>query len=156
MKLCGVAGCQRRMLAKDLCKLHYYRLRNTGSMGSVGPGRAARGSGGDPYVAVGKKREHVLVAERALGKALPKGAVVHHVNENGKDNRNSNLVICPSRSYHALLHQRMDALKACGNANWRKCYLCHQYDAPENLKHRAHRECHNAYNRNYTRARRTA
>ena len=60
----------------------------------------------DGYVA-----EHVVVASRALGKRLPKGAIVHHVNENREDNQNTNLVICQSAGYHALLHARMRTLK---------------------------------------------
>lgn len=51
--------------------------------------------------------EHVLVAEAALGKHLPEGAQVHHVNEDRSDNRNRNLVVCQDQSYHQLLHARM-------------------------------------------------
>jgi hypothetical protein len=40
--------------------------------------------------------ESVLIAEKVLGKPLPEGAHVHHVNEIKDDNRNSNLVICQS------------------------------------------------------------
>jgi CRISPR/Cas system-associated exonuclease Cas4 (RecB family) len=47
---------------------------------------------------------HVAVAEAALGKKLPKGAVVHHVDLNPLNNDASNLVVCPSQSYHLLLH----------------------------------------------------
>ncbi len=81
-----------------------------------------------------KKFEHVMVAERALGRELPPGAVVHHVNEDRADNRPTNLVICPDRAYHNLIHARMDALAACGNADWRKCRVCQQYDALGNLR----------------------
>lgn len=91
----------------------------------------------DPYVQVfinGKKeREHVVIAERALGRPLPEDAEVHHLDENKKNNLPSNLVICPSREYHFLLHRRQKALDACGNADWLCCKLCKQYDDPNAL-----------------------
>ena len=50
-------------------------------------------------------RVHAVRAERALGKPLPKGAVVHHV-DGDKWNPNARLVICQDQAYHALLHKR--------------------------------------------------
>lgn len=105
------------------------------------------------YLADGKRYIHVSLAEKALGRKLPEGAEVHHVNENKVDNRPENLVICPSRSYHGLLHQRTRALEMCGNANWRRCSYCQQYDDPlvmyihPNGKQAHHRECRNKYQR---------
>lgn len=58
----------------------------------------------------GRMLEHIIVAERALGRLLPDGAVVHHVNLNTSDNLPSNLVICENQSYHRLLHKRMRRL----------------------------------------------
>ena len=78
--------------------------------------------------------EHVLVAERALGRPLPKGAVVHHIDGNGHNNSPNNLVICPSQEYHGLLHIRQRAMDVCGNPNWLKCTRCLKYDDPNNLK----------------------
>ena len=78
-------------------------------------------------------REHRRIAERALGKPLPPGAVVHHWDENGTNNEPSNLVICPNEAYHKLLHRRMRALKACGHADWRKCQRCMTFAPPETM-----------------------
>jgi hypothetical protein len=56
----------------------------------------------------GYVREHILIAEKALGKPLPPKAVVHHAN----GSRNSGpLVICQDRAYHWLLHRRENKLK---------------------------------------------
>jgi hypothetical protein len=93
-------------------------------------------------------REHREIAESVLGKKLPIGAVVHHINGDHYDNRKDNLVICENRSYHIYLHHREIAFKSCGNANYKKCYICKKFDKIENLdfyRNREvsrHRECH--------------
>ena len=98
----------------------------------------------------GYVREHILIAEKALGKPLPKGAEVHHY---GKKIDNTKLVICQDRAYHMLLHVRMRALKACGHASWRKCNYCKQYDKLENLYinngHVCHVACRVVYKKEY-------
>ena len=107
------------------------------------------------YTPKGVRLEHMIVAVKALGRPLPKGAHIHHINRNGKDNRGTNLVICPNHAYHHLLHQRQRALDACGHANWRKCIRCGNYDDPSlmyvaaNFKHVVfHRNCERIYQNN--------
>ena len=68
-----------------------------------------------PRASGGQVLEHIVIAERALGKPLPARAEVHHVNGDRADNRTSNLVICQDRAYHMLLHARARA-----RANTRK------------------------------------
>jgi hypothetical protein len=91
---------------------------------------------------------HRAIAEKALGKPLPPEAIIHHIDEDKSNPANNNLVICPSREYHDLLHRRMEALKISGNPNYRKCPYCKQWDDPKNMKLRfakskeyEHREC---------------
>ena len=69
--------------------------------------------------------EHREVAERALGKPLPKGAIVHHVDGNRLNNAPSNLVICQDASYHALLHHNKRIIDAGGKLGEHLfCGLC--------------------------------
>jgi len=106
------------------------------------------------------KREHTHVAERALGKRLPKRAVVHHINEIRHDNRPENLVICQDSAYHLLLHRRQRALRATGNPNAVKCRYCLRWVAPTDpdlldystRRHRSkfwHRTCQSVYTKGY-------
>jgi hypothetical protein len=69
--------------------------------------------------------EHILVASTALGKPLPAGSQVHHVNGQPADNRPSNLVICQDAAYHKLLHVRARVKAAGGDPNTdRICSTC--------------------------------
>lgn len=62
--------------------------------------------------------EHILVAEKALGKKLPVDAVVHHMNKDPADNFTPfNLIVCPDQAYHMLIHRRMRDYEMFG-----KCY----------------------------------
>lgn len=97
-------------------------------------------------------QEHVVIAERALGKALPPGVEVHHVNEDKKDNGRGNLVVCEDHAYHALLHVRARALRATGDANKRLCCRCQNYDSVSNLGQSGPRFYHHACNAAHVRA----
>lgn len=68
--------------------------------------------------------EHRVVAERALGHALPPRAEVHHWDENKSNNTPSNLVICEDRAYHMLLHARKRRLQEFGSLALKRCRVC--------------------------------
>lgn len=95
--------------------------------------------------------EHTVIAARALGRPIPRGVVVHHVDYNGGNNTPRNLVICQDQAYHLLLHHRTDAYRATGDPSMRKCGYCHQWDLPESpdfysTESRSyHRRCHSHY-----------
>lgn len=92
--------------------------------------------------AYGYVKEHILMAEKALGKSLPPKAVVHH-------HTPEQLIVCQDQTYHMLLHQRERALADCGHADWRKCKRCHTYDDPNNLRRDGvHSACDNEYQHN--------
>lgn len=98
---------------------------------------------------MGYVREHVLIAERVLGRPLERKHPVHHADEDKGNNASSNLVLCESHGYHMLLEQRTRALKACGNANARRCKFCHRYDRQGDITASGtsayHRACNAAY-----------
>lgn len=96
-------------------------------------------------------RSHI-VAEKALGKRLPDGTIVHHINGDKQDDTPGNLVVCQDQGYHVLLHTRGRALKESGDPNKRKCSICHKYDLPQNMvrqksRGHAHSRCRAEYER---------
>ncbi len=74
----------------------------------------------------GQVHEHVLLAEKALGRLLPRKACVHHFDENRQNNTPSNLVICQDAAYHMLLHARKDRLADTGDLQLKRCCDCKQ------------------------------
>jgi len=68
----------------------------------------------------GYVKEHVLIAEAVLGRPLSQDHPVHHHDENGSNNSNTNLVICEDKKYHQLLHSRMNVIKKGGDPDIEK------------------------------------
>ena len=56
------------------------------------------------YLKEGQTHRHILVAEKALNRKLIKGEIVHHIDEDKKNNNIENLAILPSQSIHAKVH----------------------------------------------------
>ena len=106
---------------------------------------------------------HRLVAEAALGRALPLGSEVHHVDGNVHNNTGENLVICQDKAYHKLLHYRERVLRAGGSPNTDAvCCRCGQakpLDAFSRTRRKistgrqsACKSCHEMYRRDRKRA----
>lgn len=113
---CVVDECfEQSTYSNGLCELHYQRWNRYGRTHNIvnrGSGHWVSSVGYIEIIIDGRRvMEHTYLAEKALGKSLPKGAVVHHMNKKKWDNHTPfNLVICPDQAYHLLIHRRMKEL----------------------------------------------
>lgn len=109
---CKVGACLSPAKSRGYCFKHYatyfkygreYTILAPDGEGYINP------DGYREFCVNGRRiTEHVWLAELALGKPLPKGAVVHHMNRDKLDNHTPfNLIVCPDQAYHMLLHKRM-------------------------------------------------
>lgn len=53
--------------------------------------------------------EHVVVMERAIGRSIRPGEIVHHINGDRTDNRPENLYLCRDHAHHNEVHRSQDA-----------------------------------------------
>lgn len=59
---------------------------------------------GKTYTKTFSRHTHRIVAEQKLGRPLRKGEVVHHIDENKRNNDPDNIRIFPSQAEHARYH----------------------------------------------------
>ena len=144
---------------------HWAKTKEGGDRLSETKHKGSRTPHGDGYFTVSVNRqnklEHIAVAEKAIGRPLPPGAIVHHIDGIRDNNHPSNLVICQDAAHHQMLHRRARAIAACGYADWRRCAFCGQWDSPNNLYIPPngkgtieHRVCGNEYRKKYSKERR--
>lgn len=141
---CGCGDPTARIAKTDTSRGYRagaYRTYKRGHHARLKERRRMRGSRPLIYVpghpradAAGWVYEHIVVAERALGRFLPAQHPVHHVNGIKQDNRPDNLVLCEDAAYHALLHQRQRAVAAGRTPTARPCMHCLVIDELVNMK----------------------
>lgn len=159
MNICSANECSKASTKRGFCENHYRLFMRNGDANI-----RKKKANGDGFIAQGypasqingvKKFDHVRIAEEVLGRPLPPGAVVHHANGVRDDNRKENLVICPSRAYHNLLHKRIRAAEATGDPSSERCVICGSYENQSVMKKRkrydgfffAHPDCEREKNR---------
>lgn len=106
-ELCSQLFCPNSIYtrASGLCKIHYQRVWRYGRVDNLDRTNDTKYK--MMYVNGVHTYEHRHLAEKALGKPLPPGAEIHHMNGDKGDNYTPfNIVICPDRAYHMYLHQR--------------------------------------------------
>ena len=99
------------------CSKGYLSLKMTNLNGGLNPDRmnletrtklrkARLGTGkGESYAKTFGKHSHMIAAEKMIGRSLLKGEVVHHINNNKRDNHPLNLMVFQSQSKHAEWHK---------------------------------------------------
>lgn len=77
---------------------------------------------------------HRLIVEKILGKSISSKIEIHHLDFDRSNNSNANLIVCPNKSYHQLLHRRQEVLMA-GFDPWKfhKCTDCKKFLENENF-----------------------
>lgn len=111
---CGVSfapSAKRRsqVFCSRACTLAEHRTADHQSRASAAAAvvRAERYRGKgevSPYVKLGCRHEHRVVAEEKIGRPLSPGEVVHHRDGDGKNNDPANLDVLASQAEHARLH----------------------------------------------------
>lgn len=83
--------------------------------------------------------EHILVAEKKIGRYLKEGECVHHINRNKKDNSQENIMVFSSNSEHILHHGKTNKW----SRKYDNCIEC----KTTKLKHEAYGLCRKCYSR---------
>ena len=63
---------------------------------------------GKTYTKLFSRHEHRVVAEQMLGRPLKPGEVVHHIDENKRNNNPKNLMVFSSQAEHAAFHAKAE------------------------------------------------
>lgn len=99
MKNCVICGATLKKTQRKVCSRNCLRKHLS---------RIFRGKGKSPYIQIRVNGERIYlhrhIWEKANGRKLRDGEIVHHVNENKRDNRAENLEVLSGRAAHLHVH----------------------------------------------------
>lgn len=88
--------------------MHFGIPRRPRGAGAVPPEQNRFWRGGRMYQ--DQKYWATKIATYCLGRALPRGAVIHHIDENPRNNNPDNLIVFPNNTCHLRCHFRLSRL----------------------------------------------
>ena len=115
---CKIENCESKASSRGMCGAHYQLWRRAGGVNEpkLKQPNGSGGMTGGGYILLNingrRVYEHRYLAEKALGKPLPKGARIHHTGKTWDNHGFLKLVICPDEEYHQLLHRRAEEIDA--------------------------------------------
>jgi transposase len=102
-KLCGASsGLIRKRLIRENVQLR---------VGKASGDKNPQWKGGQVETMHYYRRQCYEVSAICLGKPVPRGYIIHHVDENPKNNNPRNLILFPSQKHHARFHQKVLSLR---------------------------------------------
>lgn len=113
---CGDTFSRKSRECPDRWALRKYCSSACQYKGKANPNwRGGRHVNSEGYIRVltdnGRRHEHRVIAEKALGRKLKPYEIVHHIDGDRTHNVNTNLLVC-DRTYHKYLHNEMSRLYA--------------------------------------------
>jgi uncharacterized protein YbaA (DUF1428 family) len=134
---CNYENCEGSAKAKGFCEKHYNRQRLYGRLENIRRQKGTFTISSHGYKKITKNGEqvysHIVRAEEALGKSLPKGAVVSFVGSKNDNTKKQTIVICEDKAYSHNIKRREEALEVTGNPRMRRCNKCKEWDLPQNM-----------------------